>query len=168
MALLSRQPNALNPWQFFAAANITHQFVDGLFENGRITKCSQIDHQNGLSGVGGRDMVGIEINHITTHCCAAQSASKHAHNKGQSIALVITNRQQEPLVRTVWICQWLALSVNHPTHWHLFPALGFGLDFAIGGHGCCHVQNNRWFFSARNGCRNWIGRQQHVRTTPRG
>ncbi len=100
MALLARQPDAIDARQPLAVANVADQPVDRLLEVGRLTKCLEIDHQYRLPGIGGRRVILVEIDHIAPHRRAIQGTGQQAHHQRQPISLMTADRQQKTFMRT--------------------------------------------------------------------
>ena len=132
----------------------------------RLAKRCQIDHQDCLAGIGHTDKIGIEVNHVAPHRCAAERSCQKPHHQCEAIALVATDWQQETFVSPLWIEQGAALSVDHPALGHHLAALGLCFDLAIGSNGGCHVQHDGRFDTGGDCSGDRIGRQQHIHPAP--
>jgi len=87
-ALLAGQEDALEALHALRAADVAREPVHPAFEPFQIVEGGNVDGEDRLAGVGGRGVVGVEVDHIASHRGVVERAGEDAEHQRHAVALV--------------------------------------------------------------------------------
>src|SRR6185295_798113 len=88
MALLARKEDALEALHALGAADVAGELVHSSFKLFYIIESGDIDGEDRLAGVGGRGVVGVEVDHVAAHRGVVERPGEDAEDERHAVALV--------------------------------------------------------------------------------
>ena len=109
VALLARQPDALDARACARCAQVAHQRVDAPLERLRRRRTRRGRSRRSPGRCWSRAVVVVEVDHVLAHRRAVQRAGEQADDQRQAVALVAADRQQEAFLGALRVGERLAL-----------------------------------------------------------
>src|SRR6266571_4827701 len=111
-ALLPGQPDARHTRHALRPADLARELVHTALELVHVAEGGDRDRDDRVAGVGGRHIVGVEVDGLASHRCAVQRSREEAEHQGEPVTLVAADRNQQALIGALRIGERPALMID--------------------------------------------------------